>query len=65
MKRICDFIHGRFGRKDLKPGYREIWVRTMYCLLLVIGVLAMAVVVQVWSWLVGFLNAMAWGTTVW
>ena len=65
MKRICDFIHGRFGRKVLKPGYREIWVHKMYCLLLVIGVLAMAVVVQVWSWLVGFLNAMAWGTTVW
>lgn len=60
---IEDFIHGRFKR-PLRKEVREIWVKFMYCLIILAGLGVMAIVLQVCSWITRVVNYVAWGITV-
>lgn len=56
MKTIWNFIHGRFGNRVLKDNYRKIWVKIMYCLTAIIGLIMFMIFVELWSGVVSMFN---------
>lgn len=57
---MIDFIHGNFKR-PLKPEVRELWVKFMYCMIMILGVGLMGLFLQVMSWLSNCINHIYWG----
>lgn len=64
MKRIWNFIHGRLGRWHVRPEYRIIWIRFWYCVLLSVAVVVFFVCLQLWQWLVNWVQYSIWQTCV-
>lgn len=60
---MIDFIHGNFKR-PLKPEVRELWVKFMYCMIMILGVGLMAVFLQVLSWASRCINFIYWGISM-
>lgn len=61
MEKVYNFIHGKFGKKVLKGEYRELWVRSMYCIVMVLGLLLMAILLEIWSWVVEYIDYVVYG----
>lgn len=61
MKKVLEFVDGRFGRRVLKPKYRRVWKAFWKTVGTVIAVVLFFGMMQVLQSCTDFINYVYWG----